>query len=189
MPAPIINYGNIITEIQMHEDEIAYVLDVCSKLPDDATIVEWGSGGSTCVWLDKLKSTQKLISIEHNKKWFDKVTEAIDVHFEDDFSDRFAYLYIPEEYVEHGYGNPLEEMPIGTAKYIKPPDKIFDSNVFFVDGIARGTCLLSILINHTQKDPVIFLHDYVGREEWFDWVTQFFNIEVVATTLLRLYIK
>lgn len=188
MAEPSINYGNIITEVQMHEDEIDYVLNVCNELPDSATIVEWGSGGSTCIWLDKLKPTQKLITIEHVEGWFNKVTEAVKVHF-GDVSDRFTFLHIPEEYIQHGYGNVIEEMPVGTREYIYPSSSIFDADVFFVDGIARGACLMTILAKHTKKEPVIFIHDYVEREPVYDWVTQFFDVEVVGTTLARLYIK
>ena len=186
---PKINFGNIITSVQMHEDELDYVLSECNRLPKDSVMVDWGSGGSTCLWLVGLKDLgQSLITIEHTELWYNKVTSAIETHF-GDVSDRFTFLLIPEEYIQHGYGNISEEMPVGTREYINPELNIFDADVFFVDGIARGACLLSILLNHTKPNPVILIHDYVGRESMYDWATQFFRVEVVGTTLARLYIK
>jgi hypothetical protein len=188
------NYGNVITEVQMNQDEIDYVQNIIKNMPEDGLFVEWGSGGSTCAWLDVLGENQKLVSIEHNENWYNRVTRGVKNHF-GDLGDKFRFFHIPEQHIEHGYGNPLEEHPMGTDNYLLPPvEDLFNADVFFIDGIARATCALVVLLKHTKKDPVIFIHDYVGREKWYDWATQFFDVEIVGdlekkSTLARLYVR
>lgn len=188
MSVPV-SYGNVITEIQMQQDEIDYMVKLINDLPEDALFVEWGSGGSTCKWLETLRNLQRLISIEHNESWYNRVTRAVKNHF-GDVSERFEYIHIPEAHgLEHGYGNVLEEHPFGTLTYMTPKDEIFDADVFFIDGIARGACAVNTLLRYTRPDAAFFIHDYVGRETWYEWATQYFDVEVVGTTLARLYPK
>jgi len=189
------SYGNVITEVQMNQDEIDYVQNIIKEMPADGLFVEWGSGGSTCAWIDVLGDNQKLISVEHNESWFGRVSRAVKNHFVDLDPNKFRYFHIPEQHIQHGYGNPLEEQPMGTDKYLVPPaEDFFDADVFFIDGIARATCALVVLLKCTKKNPVIFIHDYVGRESWYEWASQFFDVEIVGnienkSTLARLYIK
>jgi hypothetical protein len=183
-----INYGDVIHEVQMKEDEIKYITDLLDKGPDDLKMTEWGCGGSTCIWLDNKKIDQQLITIEHNREWFGKVYTATNKHFNSDILKNFTFLHIPEEHnYEHMYGNIIEEHPSGTAKYINPPIDIWDSNIFFIDGIARAACALVVLLKHTKENPVILLHDHVRREMVYDWATQFYRIENIADTLSRLH--
>ena len=189
------NYGNILTEIQMRQDEIDYVVDQIQKMPSDGLMVEWGCGGSTCKWIESLGENQKLISVDHNESWYNRVTRAVKAHF-GDVSDKFSFYHIPEQFgFEHGYGHFIEEHPFGTDNYLLPPDsRWFDADIFFIDGIARAACALVTLLKHTKKNPVIFIHDYVGREDWYSWASQFYDVEIVAdleknSTLARLYIK
>lgn len=179
-------YETIKENIQMGPIELAYVKNIIQTSRDNAQMTEWGSGGSTLMWLDTLKSTQKLISIEHNQNWYDRVTRGVNEHFEN--SNNFEFLYIPEEYIQHGYATPIEEHPMGLAKYINPNANVFDSDIFFIDGIGRSACLMNVLLKHTKPDPTIFIHDHVGREGWYDWATQHCKIEVVGETLARMYI-
>lgn len=184
-----VEYGNVITEIQMQPDEVEYMVNLIKELPESALMVEWGSGGSTCKWLETLTEKQKLISIEHNDSWHMRVTRAIKNHF-GDVSERFEYLHIKEQHgFEHGYANIIEEHPFGTKEYLYPRSDIFDADIFFIDGIARATCSLVTLLKHTKPNPAIFIHDYVGREVWYEWATQFYDTEVVGKTLVRLHKK
>ena len=194
MSTPV-NYGNIISEIQMNQDEIDYVQNCIKNMPEDGLMVEWGSGGSTCGWLDALSNNQKLISVEQTESWHMRVSRAIAAHF-GDVSDKFKFYHISEQFgFEHGYGNVIEEHPLGTDNYILPPDeRWWDADIFFIDGIARSTCALITLLKHTKKNPVIFIHDYVGREQWYSWASQLFDVEIVGdkeknSTLARLYVK
>jgi hypothetical protein len=193
MSTPV-NYGDIISEVQMNQDEIDYVQGCIRAMPKDGLMVEWGSGGSTCAWLDVLSGDQKLISVEHTETWYNRVNRAIKAHF-GDVSDKFKFYHIPEKFIEHGYGSLIEEHPTGTDDYLLPlDDRWWDADIFFIDGIARATCALTTLLKHKKKNPVIFIHDYVGREDWYSWASQFFTVEIVGdlekkSTLARLYVK
>lgn len=184
----VVNYGDIITEIQMESDELEYVENIIKDMPKDGLMVEWGSGGSTCRWIETLSDNQRLISIEHNESWYNRVTRAVKAHF-GNVEDKFKYLHIPERTIEHGYATPIEELPIGCEEYINPNSDIWDADIFFVDGIARAACALSILHKKTKKKPVVMIHDYVGRELWYEWAVQFYDAEIVGTTLCRLHLK
>jgi hypothetical protein len=76
---------------------------------------------------------------------------------------------------------------------LPPDDRWWDAEIFFIDGIARATCAAMVLLKHNKKNPVIFIHDYVGREQWYSWASQLFKVEIVGdesakSTLARLYV-
>lgn len=189
-----VNYGSILSEIQMQSGELNYMVDEIKKMPNDGLMVEWGCGGSTCKWLETLSGHQKLISIEHTDTWYNRVSRAINIEF-GDVSSKFDFLYKPIKYdFRHGYATPMEEHPLGTDDYLNLPDKVWDADIFFIDGIARATCALLVLHKHRKPNPSIFIHDYVGRENWYSWATQFFEVETFQTetdksTLCKLHLK
>jgi hypothetical protein len=184
-----VNYGNILTEILMSSKELSYIENLINELPENGLVVEWGSGGSTCRWIEKLSHTQKLITIEHSESWHSRVQRAIKNHFGDS-KNNFELMCVKELYsTDHAYATPMEEFPIGADDYINPNDSIWDANIYIIDGIARGACCISVLLNHKKPNPVILLKDYVGRENWYNWACQFFNIEVIGETTARLTIK
>ena len=37
-----VNYGNILSEIQMNQDEIDYMVKQINEMPSDGLMVEWG---------------------------------------------------------------------------------------------------------------------------------------------------
>lgn len=183
-----VDYGNVIKEIQMCKVEVDYMVDLIKAMPEDGKMVEWGCGGSTCKWIETLKPTQKLITIEHNTSWYGRVTRAIATEFGE--TPNFQFLHVPEQYgFEHGYGSVIEEHPTGTAPYVNPDADMWDADIFFIDGIARAACLMTVLLKHTKPDAAIFIHDHLGREPWYDWATQFCRIEQLDVTLARLYPK
>lgn len=172
-----VNYGNVITEIQMSEKEIEIMTNAIKSIPENGLMVEWGSGGSTCKWIETLKPTQNLISIEHNENWFNRVKRAIKNEWPE--NKNFEYIFEPEKYgFKHGYATPIEEHPLGTDFYLNPTDKIWDADIFFIDGIARSACSLYVLLKHRKKNPLIFIHDYVGREPWYEWSVQLFDRKI-----------
>jgi len=182
------NYGNVLFEIQMNDDEVDYMVSFIKKLPDHALMVEWGSGGSTCKWLENLNDSQRLITVEHSSEWYEKVKKAIDNHF-GDISTKLSFLYCPEEEgFNHGYASMNEENPVGLKSYICPAiPSFFDADLFFIDGLARSTCALAVSLKQTNQTASIFIHDYIGREQWYEWITSFFTVEKVGTTLVRLH--
>lgn len=170
-----VNYGGVLTEIQMVQMEADYICKTIRELPSAGKMVEWGSGGSTLKWLETLTPSQELITIEHNLNWFNRVSRAVNNEY-GECPQNFTFLHAEEMYsFEHGYGHILEEHPTGTDKYLNPqvPDlNIWDAEFFFIDGIARAACLMTVLLKHTKKNPVIMIHDYVGREHWYHWAVQ-----------------
>jgi len=181
-----VDYGPLV-EIQMQPDEIEYVTGLITQMPPDGLFVEWGSGGSTIKWAETLREQQKLITIEHNRLWWRKVTQYISER--PDLADKINYLFRGVKHgFDHGYGHVLEEHPHGLDDYMFPVPEIFNGNVFFVDGIGRAT--IALLLKYMAKDPdsIIMIHDYYGREHWYSWATQYFSkVEQVGTTLTRLY--
>jgi len=181
-----VNYGPM-TEIQMQLDEVAEVTSRIKEMSDDGLMVEWGSGGSSIKWLETLEGNQRLISIEHNPNWHMKVSEYANTR--SDINKRFKYIFKPELYgFEHGYATVNEENPHGLDDYFLPRKEIMDAEIFFVDGVARATTALLVKLLSTKQDPVIYIHDYYGREQWYTWSTQFFSKkEKVGHTLVRLW--
>ena len=172
------------------------------SLPEDGQISEWGSGGSTTMFVELLKPKQHLVSIEHNPQWFSKVGRAIKDHPN---CERVNYIFSDvrvkiqkgnHEYViDHnywGYGDPPEENPIFLQHYIHPKLKntdidVFNSDLYLVDGIARAAVLASIFIKAKKRDALVYVHDYVGREDWYEWaVSAYSKREIVGHTLCKL---
>jgi len=194
-----VNYGGIISEILFSDFEIEHIQNTIKNMPEDGLMVQWGNRGEVCAWLDVLGEKQRLISIESDEAWYGRVNRAIKNHF-GDVSSKYLPLHIPTRYIEHTYGSPMEEHPIGTDDYIFPTNKdIFNADVYLIDGLARATCALTVLLKHKKKNPVIFIHDYVGREAWYSWATQFFYVDIIGdvtkteresrSALVRLHIK
>lgn len=181
-----VNYGHM-TEIQMQVDEVEEVTSRIKEMSSDGLMVEWGSGGSTIKWLETMAGNQKLITVEHNPEWHMKVNGYVITR--PDISDRLTYIYKPELYgFQHGYASVNEEHPHGLDDYFFPKKAMMDADIFFVDGIGRATTALLCKMLSTKTDPVIYIHDYVGREQWYSWATQFFSKkEQVGHTLVRLW--
>ena len=182
----------------MNDDEVAYFESFLPGLPKKTKLVEWGSGGSTTMFLEHLKPRQKLISIEHNKEWFDKVSDSLREHPK---RDQLTYIYVAPKPNPHfrgtdpvnfwGYGHPYEENPAYLEEYVDPELavdglQIFDADFFLVDGIARGACLASLRVR-ARKSAVIFLHDYTSRETWYDWAVDLYpGKQLVGSSLCKL---
>lgn len=155
--------------ILMTEVEPEYIFGL---LPEDGTLVEWGCGGSTVYFLDHLKENQYLVSIEHNADWYNKVSELIKDHPN---IDRHVFLYIPSEVPNPYYGRAEEDMGCGLTEYICPDiDLINSADVFLVDGIGRGPTA-AFLSRRTKESAHVIIHDYKGRETWYDWAANCFD--------------
>lgn len=167
------------TEILMTLREPGYILDL---VPDDGTLVEWGCGGSTIYFLDNLKPNQILVSIEHNNDWYNKIKDKLANHPN---IDRHVFLYIPSTVANPYYARPEEESPCGLVDYINPSEDIIsNADVFLVDGIARGP-IAAFLSVKAKPSAQVIIHDYLGREEWYDWaVACFKNKEQPIDTVL-----
>lgn len=199
-------------EPRLDKDEIDYLIDFMGKKPEGSKMVEWGSGGSTAMFVPFFKTGQ-LISIEHNHEWFDKVgTELNSGGYDPECLKNFLYAFVPPivDARFYGYGVPYEENPCFAKDYINPrimdghkPVNVWDADIFFVDGICRGAILATIRVKATKllknyddtagewKPPAtIFIHDYYGqemREPWYNWASSLYGkVERVGNTLARI---
>lgn len=197
-------------EPRLDPDEIEYLKDFMANKPDGTKMVEWGSGGSTAMFVPYFK-TGKLISVEHHHEWFDKVTKELSSGgYDPECLKNFLYAFVPPivDIRFYGYGVPYEENPCFAKDYINPRIMdghklvdIWDSNVFFVDGICRGAILATIRAKalkgwDTNEErwtgPTVFIHDYYGsemREPWYNWASSLYSkVERVGNSLARLYL-
>lgn len=186
----------------MSEEELSYLEKAVDDLPDEAKIVEWGSGGSTTMFLERLKPKQILLSLEHNPIWFSKVCDALRTHPN---KEQLFYYWISftltlekdgevtklnHEYWP--YGDPPEENPAFLYQYIDPSHddptiNVYDADLYFVDGIARGPILSKILLKAKNRKAPVYIHDYVGRETWYEWIVcEFSKKEILGNTLCKL---
>lgn len=192
----------------MREGEVDLFISEFNKLRDDASIVEWGSGGSTLMILDMLKPKQTFTSIEHDTNWSKKVVEASRGHPNRDRMDYIVtglpvvqmeinnVVYKNGDYEDHKrgmMGKFLEENPSYISNYIDPSilDKkfkdIMSADLFLVDGLARGAVLATLRVKANKKAKIL-LHDYVGRELQYDWAVRLFSSFVVKGSFAMLTI-
>jgi hypothetical protein len=202
-------------EPRLDPDEIEYLKDFMANKADGTKMVEWGSGGSTAMFVPYFK-TGRFMSVEHNHEWFDKVKKELESgEYAPECLANFTYAFIPPivDIRFYGYGVPHEENPCFAKDYINPQimdtgDQlldIWDSDIFFVDGICRGAILATIrakakkpLRNYDDRtgrwtDPAtVFIHDYYGpemREPWYSWASSLYSkVERVGNSLARLYL-
>ena len=113
-------------------------------LQPNMTIFEYGSGGSTIYFAKRAK---KIISVEHCKSWYKKVSNAIK---ENGISNSEYFLREPEKIISkkipsYGYKSYTSTVcsSMNFEKYVKSiekyPDKSFD--LIFIDGRARSSCV------------------------------------------------
>jgi hypothetical protein len=194
----------------MTPDEIDYVVAAIRAAPDDALIVEWGTGGSTCRWYEAMRPGQRLIAVEHCPEWHDKLVLAATTAFSERLqgpeSPGFELVLAREhpDVERRPYSEPYidaaerrvrdidfhkEEAPCFVPHYIDPRADVWDADVFLVDGICRGAVLATILAKRRRRAPVILLHDYRDREIVYDWAVNLFpHHELVTGYLCRLYV-
>ena len=177
--------------VMMHADEEAAMREIVGTLPDETTIVEWGAGGSTIMFADLLGPKQHLITIEHKHEWFQNVRAELAEHPN---RNRVTVLMIPLSFPIEvwQFARPEEETGAGASKYICGPEFLWKDHpqwssvgLVLVDGIARGPCLAS-LRTKVLPQTRIFLHDYTGREVWYDWAANLYERVGLTNMLLEL---
>lgn len=154
------------------------ILHACvNALPDDAVLVEYGSGGSTLMLAKMLRGSQSLFTIEHNVDWFHKVKTELRLLELD--SRASITLRTPDgDKSIWPFGHYYEETPYACAEYIHADGvQIPWPQVQFVlvDGFVRGPVLAALATKLSSNVPV-FLHDYPGREAWYDWAVHLYNV-------------
>jgi hypothetical protein len=101
-------------------------------------LFEYGSGGSTLFFSEKVK---KLVSVEHDKNWFDRIKKSLK---KNNTTNTSYLLIIPQKGKNNEFSSSLKEYKnCNFKKYTKSitkfPDNSFD--VVLVDGRARLSCL------------------------------------------------
>ena len=121
-------------------------IDYLNTLPLQSKIVfEWGSGGSTLFWLNK---GANVVSIEHDRQWYDKMklilpkTANIDYKLIEPEAVHKAELYSTDASDPNGYisSNSKEWM---YKNYVSIIDQ-FENDYFdiiLIDGRARPSCI------------------------------------------------
>lgn len=118
------------------------------------SVLEVGSGEST---IEFAKQVKKVISLEHNEKWYRKISKRLKK-----FNNVKYTLIKPnkmwKKYVTDGNYESFKDY-IDFLSSLK--EEHFD--LIFVDGRARKDCLLAIGSHH--PNALFFLHDFYINEE------------------------
>jgi len=153
-----------------------------NKINSDMKIFEYGSGGSTLFFATKVK---EVISIEHNRSWFEIVVNELKINgiinctirlFEPEIenlcinkciSDPDAYLSDDETY----RGMSFKKYASSIDLY---PDDYFD--IVFIDGRARPSCFIHsqkkikiggyIVLDNSETPYYYYIHDTLNNNNW-----------------------
>lgn len=148
------------------------------RVPAQGRIVEWGSGGSTVLIADYKPRDAQFISVEHNKRWYDKIIKFV---FD---NPSIEYLFVPADGPFSAYGKIEEEDPTYLTKYIFTPENIKNTDIFFVDGVARNS-ILNRIFQEAKIGAYVLLHD--GYRDWYnDGMSHFKKIIQVESLILSI---
>ena len=152
----------------MHPSEIAMIEKYLNK---DMTMLEWGSGGSTVHFAPQVK---KLISIEHQMKWFVQVRKSIPKNVD--------YYYVPAnndgisiKYSTHAdYKDYIEVIEVFNTKF----------DAVLIDGRARRFCA-EYVIPYLNEGAVVFIHDFYkkNRERYHKVLELYDEIDFIKGTV------
>jgi hypothetical protein len=118
----------------------------------DMTVFEYGSGGSTLFWAERV---DRVFSIEHNREWHKRMVEEFQKLHITNVEFKLVEAEIDQQFNEKSISNPdhyISEDSLYVGKnfesYVKQierfPDRCFD--IIVIDGRARPSCIL-----HSQK--------------------------------------
>jgi len=140
------------------------------KLKSDVNVFEFGSGGSSLFFL---KYSNKVVSVEHDKKWFDLVMNTINQknlsgwegHFiEPEQLKNISHVRLDASDPDHFYTTDKDFLNFtfkNYASYIDNfPDNYFD--IILIDGRSRPSCIFHS-INKIKKGGLLIL-DNAERE-------------------------
>lgn len=129
------------------------------------SIFEWGSGGSTLFWLES-KYTTALVSIEHNREWYQKIKPAL--------PEWVDYRLIPYEPGEicgdksdpgcYKSGS-TQFGPVNFKKYASVIDGYGLFDLILIDGMARASCLVHAIPHVTPGGCIVL--DNTGDRPYY----------------------
>ncbi len=143
-------------------------------LPDDAhvlyaaarpgdTVVEWGSSGSTLVFAQRVGDSGKVVSVEYQQGWFDKVNRQLQSH---DLAHRANVIYEPPN-PQREQDSPFQLLPKQMDGYVRSPVlkggvQPGSVDVVFVDGRQRLRCAL-FAAKLLRSGGFLMIHDFWCR--------------------------
>ena len=111
-------------------------------------VLEWGSGSSTAVIAEKVKS---VVSIEHNREWYGTVSKNL--------PSNAKLHFVPPKY-QHDWRVDGDGSPDNFKKYISYPVELGNKyDLILIDGRARVKCA-SVCSKISKEDTMIFVHDF-----------------------------
>lgn len=121
-----------------------------SHIKKTDVVLEYGSGGST---FEISKVCKKLISVEHQKKWYENIKNKL--------PDNVILKYCPPDkpYAEGGHCGTYEEF----ESYIEKPLEFGKFDIIYIDGRARNYCA-SICNKLGHQNTLVFVHDFNRKE-------------------------
>jgi hypothetical protein len=139
------------------------------NLKKDQDVLEWGSGASTPVIAERVKS---VLSIEHNLEWYNKVSSNL--------PSNGKVVYTPTKY-PHDWRKDGDGNPDNFEDYINYPLDKGKFDLIFIDGRARVTCA-SVCSKICKDDTIILVDDFTPERiknnnygkmyEYFDLIEQ-----------------
>jgi len=171
----------------MFPDEWPLIYELSSNLPPNSKIVEWGCGGSTIKFCESLRDDQTIISIEHNREWFEKVLNELGTKQKSNWR---LYYKPANDLWPHETHTLADDLPIGLDEYLYPGDYVLDGDLYLIDGICRATVALILLAKAKNRDAIVLIHDYTFRQHYYEWAVKLFpRSERIGTSLLKLYLR
>lgn len=151
-----------------------------SYLNKNHIMLEYGSGGST---LHFSRFVSKYISIEHDEIWYNKIKKEnlppnVEIHLCKPNNTIKIPVWIGLEKDFLNYINLVDELPYSYY------DRVL------IDGRARKYCAKKIL-NYTNENSIIFVHDYFERERYHEIENNFYliDMEKESTQTLAIFKK
>lgn len=105
-----------------------------SLVNERLSVFEWGCGGSSVYFANRVK---KIITIEHNREWLNKVTNQVN------HNNWEGYCYPPEKLKDEYSSTDAKFTGYSFKNYVKAID-IYRDNIFdiiMIDGRARTQCI------------------------------------------------
>lgn len=180
-----------IMQVSMTDTEKKEIVEELARRGAGAQFTEWGSGGSTVLWYMNLRMDQRLISIESDPIWHGMVEKKIKELADQGNRRNFDYhLYaMPNDGAtftpEHEYYQP----------YVRGPEGIWNSDIYLVDGRVRLWCARTVFERATNRDAVVYCHDYAYNGGWWDQLLTIYPRHEVINSpgteyqMLKLWLK
>jgi protein-L-isoaspartate O-methyltransferase len=142
-------------------------------LSDHHHVLEYGCGESTS---EISKLVKSLISIEHQKLWFDKINSK-------SLNNCKIILCPPDsDYKEGGHCGTYEQF----KTYIYSPIEYGPFDIILIDGRARVECA-KLCKQMTHNNSLIFVHDYDRKE--YHVINNILNFVNMVGTMAKFTIK